>query len=231
MTDQTPSSTLAWQATVGLLFLLLVMGLLIFIPVWTLNYWQGWAFLLSFAVPVTLISAYFLKHNPRLIKTRVRAGPTAETQRRQQLIQTIAAISFITLLLTPGLDHHYLGSTLPWPLSILGDILVVTGLTVVAFVFQENTYTSATIEIQTNQHVITTGPYAHIRHPMYTGAFLMLLGVPLALASLLAYIPTFILFVIIIARLLDEEHYLAAHLTGYPEYQQQVHYRLIPHLW
>jgi protein-S-isoprenylcysteine O-methyltransferase Ste14 len=207
------------------------MWLLIFLPAWTLNDWQGWGFFLSFAIPVTLISLHFLKHNPDLMKTRVKAGPTAEKQRHQQLIQTIDSISFISILLTPGLDHHFLGSTLPWPLSITGDILIIIGLTFVAFVFRENTFTSAVIEIQTNQHVITTGPYAHIRHPMYAGASLMLLGVPLALASLYAYIPVLILIIVIIARLLDEERYLTIHLPGYTDYCHTVCYRLIPHLW
>jgi len=168
---------------------------------------------------------------PRLIKARLRAGPTAEKQRRQQLIQTIASISFLTLLLTPGLDHHFHWTTLPWPLSITGDLLVILGLTVVYRVFRENTFTSGIIEVQTNQHVITTGPYAVVRHPMYAGASLMLLGVPLALASWPAYIPCLILIAVIIARLLDEEHYLTTHLPGYTDYTHKVHYRLIPHLW
>ena len=115
--------------------------------------------------------------------------------------------------------------------NVLGDALVALGLLMVFFVFRENTYTSAIIEVDADQQVISTGPYARVRHPMYLGALVMLLGVPLALGSwwgLLALIP---LALVIVWRLLDEERYLASHLQGYVEYQARVRYRLIPGVW
>jgi protein-S-isoprenylcysteine O-methyltransferase Ste14 len=116
-------------------------------------------------------------------------------------------------------------------LVFLGDVLVALGLYIVFHVFRENTFTSATIEVKDEQQVISTGPYAVIRHPMYSGAFIMLLGIPLALGSWWAFIFVFLLFAAIIWRLLEEEKFLSKNLPGYTGYRQKVRYRLIPFIW
>jgi protein-S-isoprenylcysteine O-methyltransferase Ste14 len=178
-----------------------------------------------------LITLYFLKKDPDLIQRRVQVGPAAEQQTSQKIIQGFAAIFFILPFIVSSLDHRFGWSHIPIYLVLLGDILVALGLYIVYLVFRENTFTSATIEVSDEQRVISTGPYAMVRHPMYAGAFLMLLGIPLALGSWWAFILIFLLFAAIIWRLLDEEKFLAKNLPGYDAYRQKVRYRLIPFMW
>ena len=158
-------------------------------------------------------------------------GPVEEKEKAQKIIQVFASIFFISILIVPSLDHRFGWSHVPVYIVIVGDILVVLGFFIVFLVFRENTFASATIEIATDQKVISTGFYSMVRHPMYSGALIMLFGTPLALGSwwgLLMLIP-FVL--IIILRLLGEEKFLSKNLPGYDEYCQKVRYRLIPLLW
>jgi protein-S-isoprenylcysteine O-methyltransferase Ste14 len=208
------------QAILGLVQLVVLLAVFLFLPGWTFNYWQGWVFLVIFTVSVVLITLYFLKKDPSLIQSRVKAGPAAEQQKSQKIIQALT-----------GIDHRLRLSDVPTWLILLGDILVALGLYFVFLVFRENTFTSATIEVKDEQRVISTGPYALIRHPMYCGAFIMLLGVPLALGSWWAFIFVFLLFVAIVWRLLEEEKFLSKNLPGYTSYREKVRYRLIPFIW
>ena len=222
---------LGMQAFGGFLFLFLVMSSSIFLPAWTFDYWQAWTFLAVFFASVLTITIYLMKKDPKLLERRVRGGPSAEKEKSQQVIQSIAGIAFIAIFLISALDHRFGWSAVSLFIVLVGDVLVALGLLVVFLVFRENTFTSATIEIATDQKVISTGPYSLVRHPMYSGAFIMLLGVPIALGSwwgLLAVIPVII---VIVARLFDEEKFLAQSLVGYPEYLNRVLYRLIPFVW
>jgi len=222
---------LTTQAFVGLIQLVLILVVLLFLPTWSLSYWQAWVFLLVFTVSVFLITLYFLRKDPDLIRSRLKAGPVAEQQKSQKVIQVLASLFFILPFITSSLDHRFGWSKIPAWIVLLGDILVALGLYIVFLVFRENTFTSATIEVQEEQKVIATGPYALIRHPMYAGAFIMLLGVPLALGSWWAFIFVFLLFVAIVWRLLEEEKFLSKNLPGYIGYRQKVRYRLIPYIW
>ena len=218
-------------AFVGLAQLVLILAVLLFLPAWTLNYWQAWVFLLVFGVSVFLITLYFLRKDPNLIQSRLKAGPAAEQQKSQKVIQALASLFFILPFITSSLDHHFGWSKIPAWIVLLGDLLVALGLYIVFLVFRENTFTSATIEVKEEQKVISTGPYALIRHPMYSGAFIMLLGVPLALGSWWAFIFVLLLFAAIVWRLLEEEKFLSKNLSGYIGYRQKVRYRLIPYIW
>jgi len=222
---------LTGQAFLGLIPLLVMLAIFLFLPGWTLDYWQAWIFLAVFSVSVFLITLYFLKKDPRLIERRLKAGPSAEQERSQKIIQGLAAIFFILPFIVSSIDHRLGWSTVPTFVVFLGDILVAVGLYIVFLVFRENTFTSATIEVSEEQKVISTGPYAVIRHPMYSGAFIMLLGIPLALGSWWAFIFVFLLFAAIVWRLLEEEKFLANNLPGYKSYHQKVRYRLIPFIW
>jgi protein-S-isoprenylcysteine O-methyltransferase Ste14 len=222
---------LTTQAFVGLIQLVLILAVLLFLPTWSLSYWQAWVFLLVFTVSVFLITLYFLRKDPDLIRSRLKVGPVAEQQKSQKVIQVLASLFFILPFITSSLDHRFGWSKIPAWIVLLGDILVALGLFIVFLVFRENTFTSATIEVQDEQKVIATGPYALIRHPMYAGAFIMLLGVPLALGSWWAFIFVFLLFVAIVWRLLEEEKFLSKNLPGYIGYRQKVRYRLIPYIW
>ena len=219
------------RAFAGLLFLLIVMAIIIFVPAWTLDYWQAWIFLVVFFVPPLLITMYLMKHDPKLLERRTTAGPGAEQERIQNIIQALAGLAFIAIFIASALDHRFGWSTVPAYVTALGDVLVIFGFYLVFLVFKENTFASGTIEVVAEQRVISTGPYALVRHPMYIGALVMLVGVPLALGSwwgLLAIIP---MTLVLILRLLDEEKFLAKNLAGYRDYQSKVRYHLFPLIW
>jgi protein-S-isoprenylcysteine O-methyltransferase Ste14 len=219
------------RAFAGLLFLLIVMAIIIFVPAWTLDYWQAWIFLVVFFVPPLLITMYLMKHDPKLLERRTTAGPGAEQERIQNIIQALAGLAFIAIFIASALDHRFGWSTVPAYVTALGDVLVIFGFYLVFLVFKENTFASGTIEVVAEQRVISTGPYALVRHPMYIGALVMLVGVPLALGSwwgLLAIIP---MTLVLILRLLDEEKFLAKNLAGYSDYQSKVRYHLFPLIW
>ena len=215
----------------GLFFLLLVLAVSLFLPAWTLQYWQAWVFLAVFSLSVFGITLYLMKKDPKLLERRVNAGPTAEKEKTQQVIQSLAGVAFIAIFVLSSLDHRFEWSTVSLYLVVTGDILVALGLFIVFLVFKENRFTSATIEVDPEQKVISTGPYALVRNPMYSGAFIMLFGIPLALGSwwgLLAVTPVVL---VIIWRLLDEEQFLAKNLSGYSEYLNTVKYHLVPFIW
>ncbi len=207
------------------------MAITLFVPAWSFDYWQAWVFLAVFSVTVTLITVRLLKNDPALLERRIKAGPGAEAEKSQKVVQSFAQVFFILPTILAGFDHRLGWSHIPDPLVFIGDVLVFAGLWTVDRVFRENTFTSAIIEVGKNQTVISTGPYAVVRHPMYAGAFVMLTGMPLALASWPAFIPIVLMFAAIIWRLLDEEKFLSKNLTGYSEYKDKVRYRLIPYLW
>jgi protein-S-isoprenylcysteine O-methyltransferase Ste14 len=120
---------------------------------------------------------------------------------------------------------------MPVYVALAGDGLVAIGWFAIFFVFKENTFSSATIELAPGQKVISTGPYALLRHPMYAGSLVMLLGIPIALGSWWGALIIVAIIPALIWRLLDEEKFLARNLPGYVEYQNKVRYRLIPGVW
>src|SRR5580700_11342703 len=120
---------------------------------------------------------------------------------------------------------------MPPYVALAGDVLVVLGFLVVFFVFKENPFTSATIELAPDQQVISTGPYALVRHPMYAGALVMLVGIPISPGSWWGLLALAAMLPVLIWRLLDEEHFLTRNLPGYAEYMKRVQYRLIPLVW
>ena len=215
----------------GLFFLVFVLALALFLPAGTLNYWQAWVFLAVWTVSVLAITLYLMKRDPDLLERRVEAGPVAEKEKSQRLIQSLASLAFIVMFVIPALDHRFAWSTVPLFVVVAGDILVAFGLYSVFLVFKENTFTSAVISVGTEQKIISTGPYAVVRHPMYAGAFIMLFGVPLALGSWWGLLPIIPMIIVIVWRLLEEEKFLAKNLSGYSEYRNKVRYRIIPFIW
>jgi protein-S-isoprenylcysteine O-methyltransferase Ste14 len=215
----------------GLIFFLIALAALIFLSAWTLDYWQAWIFLALMTLLTFGVTGYLMKNDPKLLERRVSAGPGAEKEKTQIIIQSFAAVAFIMVIIVPGLDHRFMWSQAPPSAVIGGNLLIMLGFYVIFLVFKENTFTSSTIEIQQDQRVISTGPYALVRHPMYVGALIFLLGVPLALGSwwgLLTFPP---ISAAIIWRLLDEEKFLAKNLQGYSEYKNKVKYHLVPFIW
>jgi protein-S-isoprenylcysteine O-methyltransferase Ste14 len=219
------------QAISGLAKFIIALALFLFVPAWTLQFWQAWLYLLVFAVSTGLITLYLWKRDRALLERRINAGPAAETRKRQRVIQIVASLAFMGTLVVPALDRRFGWSHVPLPAVIAGEILIVAGFAIIFLVFRENTFTAGTVEIAEGQKVISTGPYAYVRHPMYAGALIMLLGTPLALGSswgLLMFAP---MALAIAWRLIDEEQFLAANLAGYAAYRANVGYRLLPFVW
>jgi len=207
------------------------MAIALFAPAGTLEYWPAGVYLLVFFGSAGLITWYLWRHDRDLLARRVAAGPTAEKEPLQKLIQAVAAIAFIASLVVPALDYRFGWSHVPLALELAGDVLVAIGFYVVFLVFKENSFTAATIEVASDQKVISTGPYGIVRHPMYAGALVLLFGTQLALGSwwgLLLLIP---MTIVLVLRLLDEEQLLAKNLPGYTEYCRRVRHRLVPYVW
>jgi protein-S-isoprenylcysteine O-methyltransferase Ste14 len=208
-----------------------VMGLLLFVPAGTVHYWQGWVYLSVFMGASVLTTLYLLRKDRALLERRMRGGPMAEKRPAQKLIMLCTSIGFIALLIVPALDYRFGWSAVPLGGVVAGDVLVAIGFYLISLVYRENTFTSATIEVTENQKVISTGPYAIVRHPMYASGSLYLVGTPLALGSYWGLAPIAAMMPFLIWRLLDEERFLARNLPGYAEYQKRVRHRLVPFVW
>ncbi|HXB28308.1 MAG TPA: isoprenylcysteine carboxylmethyltransferase family protein [Puia sp.] len=223
--------TVKRKAYFGLFWLIVIMSLLFFLPAGTFNYWQAWVYLIIFGTSSLLITLFLMKKDVELLKRRIHAGAAAENERIQKIIQAFAQLIFIGIMIIPGFDHRFAWSDVPVYLEVTGDIFVALGFFIVFLVFKENTFTSAIIEIAENQKVISTGPYKFVRHPMYSGALLLLIFTPFALGSFWAFPFVIVMIIIIIYRLLDEEKFLSKNLDGYKSYCQKTRFRLIPRIW
>jgi len=219
------------KTILGFAFLMLVLALALFGSAGSLRFWQAWVYLAVFSLCTLLITAYLIRYDQRLLASRVKAGPTAETRTSQQILQSLASLFFLSLFIVPGLDFRLHWSTVPAVVSLIADTFVVLGFLIVFLVFRENSYTSAIIEVSDQQQVITSGPYRVVRHPMYAGALLLLLFTPLALGSWVAMPFALPLLLVIVVRLLDEERFLVENLSGYAVYREKVGYRLVPLIW
>ena len=219
------------KAFAGLLFLFVAMAALLFVPAGTTDYWQAWMFLAVYFACSIALSLYLMIADPALMQRRMRGGPTAEKEPVQKIIMIIASLGFVGLLVVPALDHRFAWSQMSPIMALAGDALVVIGWLAIFVVFRENSFTSATIELAPDQKVISTGPYALVRHPMYAGALVMLLGIPIALGSWWGILVFAAILPALIWRLFEEEKFLARKLAGYVEYQHKVRYRLIPAIW
>lgn len=215
----------------GFITLLVIMGILIFLPAWTFNYLQAWIYLLTFAASTILITIYLLKNDLKLLNRRINAGSKAEKEKEQKTIQAIANVFFCFIYIIAGFDYRFHWSDIPMYISILANVFVILGFYIVFLVFKENSYTSAIIEVDKDQKVISTGMYEIIRHPMYSGAILMLVFSAVALGSYWALLSVAALTFTIIVRLLHEEKFLSKNLSGYDEYCEKVKYHLIPFIW
>jgi protein-S-isoprenylcysteine O-methyltransferase Ste14 len=216
------------KTVVSLVALMLVMAAIIFIAAGTLDYWQAWLFLACYFAASLVASIWLMRHDPALLQRRMRGGPFAEGERSQKIIMTITSLAFVALLIVPGLDRRYGWSSAPDWVAILGDMLLLTGWAGILAAFRANSYAAATIQVASGQTVISTGPYAVVRHPMYTAALVMFLGMPLSLGSWWGALVMVALLPTLAWRLLDEERVLLRDLNGYAEYRRKVRWRLIP---
>ncbi len=219
------------KAIIGTLRTLVLLLAAVFLPVGTLHYWQGWLCLAVFFIPASAMSVWMARNDPALLARRLKAGPKAEKKLGQKAVQSIAMVVFLADFVLPAFDHRFGWSHVPVVGIIAGDLVMLVGLAISFAVAKVNTYASANIEVAEEQKVISNGPYARVRHPLYSGALIMLFGVPLALGSWWGMLVNLPLTAAVVWRLLDEEKFLLRELPGYAEYRAKVRYRLVPYLW
>lgn len=218
----------------GSLWAILGLGafaLLLFWPAGTTHYWQGWAFLAVFALSTWIPAVYLMRTNPAALERRMQVGPTAETRPLQRILVTVLFIAFPATFVVSALDYRFGWSHVPAPVSVVGDVLVAVGLGLAMLVIIQNSYAAANITVESGQELVSSGLYGLVRHPMYTGNVVLMLGIPLALGS---YWGLFLLLpgvLVLVLRIRDEESLLEQELAGYRDYEQKVHHRLLPYVW
>lgn len=223
-----PRAALARKVRLRFGLVPVVMGLFFFVPAGTLAYWHGWAYIVLLCVPMLFVVRYLFRNDPELLERRLTRQ---EPGQRQQLIIRLGNLLYMVAFLLPGLDHRFGWSRVPTALAVVAGAMVLLGYGIIFLVFRENRYASRVVTIMAGQTVVSTGPYAVVRHPMYAGSILMLLFTPLALGSYWA-LPAFLLVVPLLAwRTLDEERLLLKELPGYAEYTRKTRYRLVPRVW
>ena len=216
----------------GFLFLFVLMFAVLFIPAGTFKYWQAWAYLGIFFLGAFASTIYLMKNDPKLLERRTKAGPIAEKETSQKIIQTITALGFIAMLVLPALDYRFhWWPQVPFFAEIIGDALVAIGFIIIFIVFKQNSFASATIEIAPEQKVVSAGLYSFVRHPMYMGALILFIGMILSLGSWWGLVAFLLMLPALIWRIFDEEKFLTKNLPGYAEYKNKVRYRLVPFIW
>jgi protein-S-isoprenylcysteine O-methyltransferase Ste14 len=158
-------SNLIVKSFLGLVFLLVFLGFLLFVSAGSLDYWQAWLYLAVFGISTLFVTLYLVKYDQKLLESRV----AAETEKTQKVIQSLASLLFMLVFMVAGLDYRFHWSVVPLVISVIADIFVVLGFYIVFLTFKANSYTSAVIEVKQDQQVITSGPYAVVRHPMNMG--------------------------------------------------------------
>ena len=219
------------QTLASVVFGLVFFGLALFWPAGTFHYWQAWVFIFVFMFATMGPSLYLAVKMPDALQRRMKAGPFAETRPLQKVIIAGTILSVAAVLVVSAFDHRFGWSTVPTAVVFIGNVLVFLGLTIAQFVVIQNNYAGATVTVEADQELVSTGLYGLVRHPMYVGTLVMMLGTPLALDSYwgLAFIAPALL--ILAVRITDEEKMLREELDGYQEYTQKVPYRLVPGVW
>jgi protein-S-isoprenylcysteine O-methyltransferase Ste14 len=204
---------------------------LMFVAAGTIHYWQGWLFCFSFYGSTVALGLYVMKRDRALLERRMRFGPAAEPRPSQKIIVAISLTLFPVLLIISALDYRFGWSRVPAAIAVVANLLIIASFVVFAAVLRENTFAASTIRVERGQRVISTGPYAHVRHPMYAAGLILIFAMPLALGSLWGLLVAAITLPVMVARTLDEERALSAELAGYDDYRRRVPYRLIPLVW
>jgi protein-S-isoprenylcysteine O-methyltransferase Ste14 len=208
-----------------------VVAILLFVSAGTVRFWEAWLYLLFNLAWLRVAGSYFLKKDPALVERRLIQDEQGEKEAVQKRVIAIMRVLGMVMLVLAGLDHRFGWSAVPVWVVAAGCVLFVAGTGVVFAVFLENTYTSSIIEVDAAQTVVATGPYRVLRHPMYAGTVLMGLATPLMLGSYWAFLLVPPGWVLLVVRILAEEHFLSDQLRGYAEYMRSTPKRLIPGVW
>lgn len=221
-------SRLVWQVLVRFGTGVVVMGLVFFVSAGTFLYWHAWLYMGILFIPMFFVFVYLLRNDPALLERRMHMR---EKESSQKLSMKVSIFFYALAFVMPGLDFRFHWSSVPIAVVMIADIMVFLGYMVFFIVLRENSYASRIVEVEENQKVISTGPYAIVRHPMYFGVLIMFLFSPVALGSFWALIAMLPVAFLIIHRIKDEERLLSKELSGYEAYRQKVRYRLIPMVW
>ncbi len=205
-----------------------LVGVLIFLPAGTPDFFGGWLLMVILFVPMFGAGLVMMAKNPGLLRSRLNAK---EKERTQSQVVKLSGLMFIAGFVLAGLDFRFGWLPMPRCVNLVGATLFLAAYLLYAEVLRENTYLSRTIEVQQGQKVIDTGLYGIVRHPMYSATVLLFLSMPLVLGSLIALIPFLFYPLLIAKRIENEEQVLEAGLEGYCAYKAKVKYRLIPYLW
>ncbi|WP_445166551.1 methyltransferase family protein [Mycolicibacterium sp. Dal123E01] len=208
-----------------------VFAVLLFVPAGTVNYWQGWALLAVFGAASLGPTLAIARVDPAALERRLNAGVKAETRPVQKAVIAGTFVAFAASLILPALDYRFGWSHIPAWLSVIGLAMVAAGLGMAMLVVYQNRYASANITIEEGQPLVSTGLYGVVRHPMYFGNVILMIGIALGLGSYWALLLVIFGTLLMAVRIVDEEKLLNAELDGYRQYTQKVRYRLLPLIW
>jgi protein-S-isoprenylcysteine O-methyltransferase Ste14 len=213
-----------------LVFLVFITALL-FAPAGTLDFWQAWLFLAVFVACMVPLGIYFVRTDPALVERRMRAGPAAEQEPVQKVAIGIVCAALLAMLIVPGFDRRWHWSGVPARLTVIADATIVASFVIFFYVMKQNSFAAATVRVEREQTVVSTGLYGVVRHPMYMGTLPLTTAMPLALGSWWALLPVLAIVPALVWRLVDEERVLRRDLPGYAAYCARVRYRLVPGIW
>lgn len=219
---------LFFQATIKFILGVFIVGILIFLPANTLNYWNGWLLMSLLFIPMLCAGIVLMIKNPQLLEKRLNLN---EKEKGQKQIVACSGLMFLTGLITAGLNYRFNGIVIPNIIVIISSCIFLLAYILYAEVLRENQYLSRTIEIQENQKVVDTGLYGIIRHPMYAATIFLFLSIPLILGSIQAFLIFLIYPFLIAKRIKIEEELLERELDGYSDYKKKVKYKIIPFIW
>lgn len=209
------------------------MGALLFACAGTLHWPSAWVFLATSALLGPLCGWWLYRIDPALLAERLRPVLQKEQPAADKVFMTVFVAAMLAWLTLTGVDRRIASSHMPVALHALGFVLYLASTLFILRVFRENSFAAPVVKLQAGraQRVISTGPYAHVRHPMYCGMVLFFAGVSLLLGSWwgLAMVPLFVILFAI--RIGIEERTLRDGLPGYADYVTRVRYRLLPGVW
>ena len=206
----------------------ILVGLLIFLPAGSIEYWNGWLFIGVLFIPMFIAGIVMMVKSPSLLKSRLNAK---EKENEQRKVVAISGLMFLIGFIIAGLNFRYSWIVLPTSIVIIGTIIFLLSYITYAEVLRENVFLYRTIEVTENQKVIDTGLYGIVRHPMYTATIFLFLSMPLILGSIITFIIFLIYPFVIAKRIKNEEEVLEKELKGYKEYKKKVKYKMIPFVW
>jgi protein-S-isoprenylcysteine O-methyltransferase Ste14 len=214
-----------------------IVGLITFTLLWfgiagRWTWWQGWAFLIAFMAYVCVLVWRLSKLDPDLVRERNQPAEKAEPWDRA--VMGIYNVILLILLVVTALDGgRYCWTSVTMVVQLAGWLLLVMAGLMVWHVMMTNAFLSSWARLQQDrqQVVVQEGAYRHIRHPMYLGIIVAFLGMPLALGSWWAMIPSMVIVGLFVYRTYREDLMLIHGLNGYAEYAERVRYRLLPGIW